>query len=234
MELLEFIIYNFKAGGIFMYAILLVLACGTAIIIERTITLFIRSRMNARVIWKRIEAHVQNDKLEEALNLSQGYSTPLAQVLTAGLKKAQYGGSAKEISNAVEEVLLEVLPTLEKRIHYLYSLSNISTLLGLLGTVVGLIRSFTAVSLADPSQKASLLASGISLALNNTAFGLVVAILLMLFYSVMQSRGSKLGGEMDEYSMRLINLLTARQKYAQLAGIASSRSITTDESNEHA
>jgi biopolymer transport protein ExbB/TolQ len=212
MEILEFIIYNFKAGGIFMYGILAVLACGTAIIIERTLTLFIHSRIDARVLWRQIEKHVENDKLIEALHLCQGKRAPLARVLTAGLQKAHHGGNTQDVKNGVEEVMLEVLPVLEKRIHYLYSLSNVSTLLGLLGTVVGLIRSFTAVSMADPSQKAALLASGISLALNNTAFGLLVAILLMLSYSVMQSRGSKLGAEMDEYSMKLINLLSARQE----------------------
>ena len=232
MELLEFIIFNFKAGGIFMYAIMLVLACGTAIIIERSTTLFIRSRINASALWRLIERHVENGKLEEATTLCQGYRAPLARILEAGLKRAQYGGSGKEIRNSVEEVLLDALPTLEKRIHYLYSLSNIATLLGLLGTVVGLIRSFTAVSLADPSQKASLLASGISLALNNTAFGLLVAILLMLSYSVMQSRQAKLGGEIDEYSLRLINLLTSRQRNPQLAGVSSSTPIISDETND--
>jgi biopolymer transport protein ExbB len=232
MELLEFLITNFKAGGVFMYAILLVLACGTAIIIERAKTLFIQSRINARDLWRRIQRYVEDDKLEEATTLCQSHRAPLARVLTAGLKRAQFGGTGKEIGSAVEEVMLEVLPVLEKRIHYLYSLSNISTLLGLLGTVIGLIRSFTAVSLADPSQKASLLASGISLALNNTAFGLLVAIVLMLSYSVMQSRGSKLGGELDEYSMRLINLLTGRQRGPQLAGVGSSALMASDERTE--
>lgn len=215
MEIIEFIIYNFKAGGVFMYGILLTLAFGTAIIIERTLTLFIRAQVNAKDLWRQIEKHVENDKLEEAVNLCHGSSSPLAKVFVAGLKRAQFGGSSKEVQSSVEEVLLEVLPALEKRIHYLYTLSNVSTLIGLLGTVVGLIRSFTAVSLADPTQKASLLASGISLALNNTAFGLLVAILLMLSYSIMQSRGSKLGAELDEYSMRLMNLLAARERVTQ-------------------
>ncbi len=219
MELLEFVIFNFKAGGAFMYTILLVLACGTAILIERTLTLFIRSRIDAKSLWRQIEKNIENDKLGEAINICQAYKAPLARVMMAGLKKAQYLGESKDIRNGVEEVMLEVLPTLEKRVHYLYSLSNVSTLLGLLGTVVGLIRSFTAVSMADPSQKAVLLASGISLALNNTAFGLMVAILLMVSYSVIQSRGAKLGSEIDEYSMRLINLLTSRQGKPQPAVI---------------
>jgi biopolymer transport protein ExbB/TolQ len=211
MELLESVIFNFKAGGVFMYTILLVLACGTAVMIERALTLFIRSRIDAKSLWRQIAKHIENDKLGEAIQLCQGYKAPLAGVFMAGLKKAQFAGESEEVRKGVEEVLLEVLPTLEKRVHYLYSLSNVSTLLGLLGTVVGLIRSFTAVSIADPSQKSVLLASGISLALNNTAFGLMVAILLMVSYSVMQSRVAKLGAEMDEYSMKLINLLTSRQ-----------------------
>ena len=219
MELLEFVIFNFKAGGAFMYTILLVLACGTAILIERALTLFIRSRIDAKSLWRQIEKNIENDKLGEAIHLCQAYKAPLARVFIGGLKKAQYLGESKDIRNGVEEVMLEVLPNLEKRVHYLYSLSNVATLLGLLGTVVGLIRSFTAVSMADPSQKAVLLASGISLALNNTAFGLMVAILLMVSYSVMQSRGAKLGSEIDEYSMKLINLLTSRQGKPQPAVI---------------
>jgi biopolymer transport protein ExbB/TolQ len=211
MELLDFVVFNFKAGGVFMYAILLVLACGTAIMVERALTLFIRFRIHAKPLWRQVAKHIENDKLGEAIHLCQAYKAPLASVFMAGLKKAQFGGESEEVRKGVEEVLLEVLPTLEKRVHYLYSLSNVSTLLGLLGTVVGLIRSFTAVSMADPSQKSALLASGISLALNNTAFGLMVAILLMVTYSVMQSRVAKLGAEMDEYSMKLINLLTSRQ-----------------------
>ena len=211
MELIGSFVTNFKAGGIFMYAILLVLVCGTAIAIERTITLFIRSRINAKEFWKRIETEIKNGKLEEAENLSETSQAPLAKVLQAGVKKARLGGARQEINRAVEEVMLEVYPVLEKRIHYLYSLSNVSTLLGLLGTVMGLTQSFRAVSLADPSQKASLLANGISMALNSTAFGLCVAVVFMLIYSFMQARGAKLGGEVDEYSTRLVNLLADRQ-----------------------
>lgn len=211
MEFLVFLVTNFKAGGIFMYAILLVLATGTAIIIERTIVLFFSARVNARGLWRQVQENVENGKLGDAANLCEASQAPLSRVLLAGLKKAQDGGTRQAVGNAVEEVSLEVYPVLERRIHYLYTLSNVATLLGLLGTVMGLIRSFQAVSLADPSQKASLLANGISLALNSTAFGLTVAILFMLTYSLMQSRGARLGGEIDEYSARLVNLLAQRQ-----------------------
>ena len=215
MELLESMIVSFKSGGIFMYAILFVLACGTAIIIERTITLFIRARINAKDLWMRIEAEVKDGKLGEAASLCESSQAPLAKVLLGGVKRALLGGARQEIGSAIEEVMLEIYPVLERRIHYLYSLSNVATLLGLLGTVMGLTQSFRAVSLADPSQKAALLANGISLALNSTAFGLSVAILLMLTYSLMQSRGARLSGEVDEYSARLLNLLADRQSPGQ-------------------
>jgi len=197
MEIVEFLVANFRAGGIFMYGILSVLVVGTAIAVERSLALVIRGRVNARSLWRDIEAFITHDKLADALQRAQGLSAPLARVLAAGLAAAQRAEGREGVERHIEEAIREVLPQLEKRIHYLYTLSNVATLIGLLGTVVGLITAFTAVSLADPAQKAALLANGISLALNNTAFGLMVAILLMLSYSFMQSRAARLGDEID-------------------------------------
>ena len=210
MEIVQFLVANFKAGGIFMYGILVVLVVGTAIVAERTISLLIRGRIAARVFWQDLESLIAHDKLADALQRAQTQAAPLARVLAAGLAAAQRGEGRDGVDRRVEEAIREVLPQLETRIHYLYTLSNVATLIGLLGTVVGLITAFTAVSLADPAQKAALLANGISLALNNTAFGLIVAILLMLAYSFMQSRAARLGDEIDEYSLRLANRLTER------------------------
>lgn len=207
MEIIEFVVNSFKAGGVFMYAILMVLAVGTAIIVERVLVLFVRSRIKGEILWKQIRDALEDQQLEGAYRLCQRSQAPLARLLAAGLRTAHEGGDEKGIQRAMESILLEVLPTWEKRIHYLYTLSNVSTLIGLLGTVVGLIQSFTAVSLADPTQKAALLASGISLALNNTAFGLLVAIILMLGYSFMQSKEAMLSDELEEYAVKLQNLL---------------------------
>jgi biopolymer transport protein ExbB/TolQ len=210
MEIVQFLVANFKAGGIFMYGILSVLVVGTAIAVERSLALVIRGRVNARSLWRDIEALIAHDKLADALQRAQGPAAPLARVLAAGLAAAQRAEGREGVERHIEEAIREVLPQLEKRIHYLYTLSNVATLIGLLGTVVGLITAFTAVSLADPAQKAALLANGISLALNNTAFGLMVAILLMLSYSFMQSRAARLGDEIDEFSLRLVNRLSER------------------------
>jgi biopolymer transport protein ExbB/TolQ len=210
MEIVQFLVANFKSGGIFMYGILAVLVVGTAIVVERSLALLIRGRVNARALWQDLEALIAHDKLADALQRAQAVSVPLARVLAAGLSAAQRPDARDSVERHIEEAVREVLPQLEKRIHYLYTLSNVATLIGLLGTVVGLITAFTAVSLADPAQKAALLANGISLALNNTAFGLMVAILLMLAYSFMQSRAARLGDEIDEFSLRLANRLTER------------------------
>ncbi len=210
MEIVQFLVANFKAGGIFMYGILVVLVLGTAIVAERVVALLIRGRLAARAFWQDLDSLIVHDKLADALQRAQTSAAPLARVLSAGLAAAQRGEGRDGIDRHLEETVREVLPQLESRIHYLYTLSNVATLIGLLGTVVGLITAFTAVSLADPAQKAALLANGISLALNNTAFGLMVAILLMLAYSFMQSRAARLGDEIDEYSLRLANRLTER------------------------
>ncbi|MEO5657451.1 MAG: MotA/TolQ/ExbB proton channel family protein [Nitrospiria bacterium] len=210
MEIVEFLVANFRSGGIFMYGILLVLVVGTAIVVERTLALIIRARVSARGLWREIETLVDRDKLADALQHTQAVDAPLAHVLAAGLASAQRGEGREMIERRIEETTREVLPQLEKRIHYLYTLSNVATLVGLLGTVVGLITAFAAVSMADPAQKAAMLANGISLALNNTAFGLMVAILLMVAYSYMQSRAARLGDEIDEFSLRLINRLATR------------------------
>lgn len=210
MEIVQFLVANFKSGGIFMYGILAVMVVGTAITVDRAIALLIRSRVNARALWHELESLIDHDKLVDALQRTQASPVPLARVLAAGLTAAQRPEGRARVEHHVEEAIREILPQLEKRIHYLYTLSNVATLIGLLGTVVGLIQAFTAVSLADPAQKAALLANGISLALNNTAFGLMVAILLMLAYSFMQSRAARLGDEIDELSLRLVNRLGER------------------------
>ena len=210
MEIIIFLIGSFKAGGIFMYAILVVLAVGTAIIIERILSLFYRNRGEGKILWLNVKNLVGKNQLKEALDLCEGTGTYLAHVLASGIQKRIESLSEREIEGAFEETLLEIQPQLEKRIHYLYALSNVSTLLGLLGTVTGLIQSFTAVSSADPAQKSILLATGISMALNNTAFGLLIAIFLMLSYSFMQSKSATLEDEIDEYSLKLLHLLTER------------------------
>ena len=115
----------------------------------------------------------------------------------------------EELENYIEEAMLAIMPNLEQRTHYLPALANISTLLGLLGTIIGLIQSFQSITAADPSQKAAMLAHGVSVAMNTTAFGLIVAIPIMLCYAYIQSRTIKIVDMLDAFSIKLVNILTS-------------------------
>lgn len=224
MEGLSSLVSFFKEGGAFMYPILLVMAIGTAIIIER-MRFLSKIKTDAESLWAKVRASVQNDAIDEAISHCEGSQAALSRMLLSGLQKArgiaqgsdkkpltipELAESREELENAVEESMLEIMPEMERRTHYLPTLANVATLLGLLGTIMGLIQSFKAVAVADPAQKAALLAQGISVAMNTTAFGLIVAIPMMLVYAYLQSRTIKIVDHLDAYSVKLINLLTSR------------------------
>lgn len=206
------IIGFFKAGGLFMFPIMLILAIGTAIIIERY-KFIKKSWTDGRALWNRLEESIKANRLEDAIKECSLSEAALPKVLSAGLEKAKSvklkRESREELENHLEEAMLEVMPELERRTHYLPTLANVSTLLGLLGTIIGLIQSFQSLAVADPSQKAFLLAQGVSVAMNTTAFGLIVAIPIMLCYSYIQSRTIKIVDTLDAYSIKLVNLLTS-------------------------
>jgi biopolymer transport protein ExbB len=131
----------------------------------------------------------------------------VSKILGYGLNRANQHGSADAIQMAMEEGLLEAVPRLEKRTHYLATLANIATLLGLLGTIIGLTEAFTSVAAADAADKAVLLSASISIAMNTTAFGLMVAIPLLLIHAVMQTKTSELVDTLEMVTVRLSNLM---------------------------
>ena len=194
-----------RDGGFFVYLILAVSIIGLAIIVERSILLLHKYSINARVLWLRVSKSVRDGNIRQARSFCAGSEAPVARIFDKGLEA--HGKSERELQNAIDEVSLEVIPAIDKRVPYLAMAANVSTLLGLLGTIHGLIQAFSAVGNADPSQKATLLASGISIALYTTAFGLVVAIPLLISYSLLQSRAHRIIDEVDEFSVKLINLL---------------------------
>lgn len=202
----------FKAGGFFMFPIMLILALGTAIIIERYKFLK-KAWTDGNVLWNKIESNIKANRLDDAIKECSLSEAALPMVLSAGLEKAKTGkltrDSREDLENHLEEAMLNIMPQLERRTHYLPTLANVSTLLGLLGTIIGLIQSFQSIAVADPSQKAFLLAQGVSVAMNTTAFGLIVAIPIMLCYAYIQSRTIKIVDTLDAYSIKLINILTS-------------------------
>ena len=209
MDIVNTIVNFFKEGGFFMYPVLLVASLGTAVVIERFIYIS-RAMVNGEPLWQQIQKHLAAHRVDEAIKLCQGKHQPLPYVLLHGLKAVKAAEPREDLQHAMEEAMLDVLPPLERRTPYLPILANVATLLGLLGTIIGVIKAFAAVSAADPSQKSVLLAQGISTALNMTAFGLMVAIPLILIYSYMQSQTTKIVDSIDQYSTKLANSETNR------------------------
>ena len=207
METLYVVIRFFQSGGPFMYPILLVLAIGAAIAIERYIYLTL-VRIKNKGVWKRLLPLLENEKYDAARAAVLQSDAAVSKILGYGLNRAEHGGSSDEIQMAMEEGLLEVVPRLEKRTHYLATLANIATLLGLLGTIIGLTEAFSTVAIADPADKANLLSASISIAMNTTAFGLMVAIPLLLIHAVMQTKTSELVDTLEMATVRLSNLMT--------------------------
>lgn len=196
----------FKDGGIFVKFILVVSVIGLAIMVERAIFLLYKYNVDGKVLWKKVSGLLRDNDVEGAKAICANETVPLMRIMTYGLEASN--GSARDIQNAIDEAALEVIPSVDKRVTYLSTLANVATLLGLLGTIQGLIQAFSAIAVADPSQKAALLAKGISIALYSTASGLVVAIPMLIMYTILQAKSQKIVDEIDEFSVKLVNLLS--------------------------
>ncbi|MCP4000142.1 MAG: MotA/TolQ/ExbB proton channel family protein [Gammaproteobacteria bacterium] len=196
----------FQDGGIFMYPIVIVFAIGVAIAIERWIYLT-KASLSNKALWKQVTPYIRAGKFAEAVSLTTKSKAAVATVLGYGLKRSETAQHRDDIEKAMEESLMEVMPRLEKRTHYLATFANIATLLGLLGTIIGLIRAFTAVSGANPAEKADLLSASISVAMNTTAFGLMVAIPLLLVHTLLQTKTTELVDSLEMASVKFLNTI---------------------------
>ncbi len=204
----------FVEGGPWMWPIAAMSVVGMAIIIERFIFLFFKYNINGSAFMAQIQKLVMANNIDRAIKLCNAApSAALPKVIKSGLTRANKG--ELEIQNAVEEATLEVIPSIQKRTNSLQSVANLATLLGLLGTVIGLIQAFQAVAQAAPDQKAAMLTSSISIAMNTTAFGLIVAIPCMGAHIILAGVTKKIIDEIDQYSVKLENLLISRGKGAQ-------------------
>jgi biopolymer transport protein ExbB len=201
----------FRTGGGWMYVILVVSIVAIGIIIERFIFLFFKYNINAHTFMAQIQKLVMANNIDRAIKLCNAApSAALPKVIKAGLTRANKG--EVEIQNAIEESTLEVVPHILKRTPTLQALANIATLLGLLGTIIGLIEAFQALEKATPDTRQQLLSKGISLAMNTTAFGLIVAIPCLVAHLFLAGMTKKIVDEIDQYSVKLENLLVSRGK----------------------
>ena len=188
-----------------MYPIMLVLALGLSIAIERFLFLG-RTRRKGNKTWGAVRPLFESGDFHQAETILAESSDAVGHILSQGLERMKTGRRRDDLGNAVEEGMMEVVPRLEKRTHYLATFANIATLLGLLGTIIGLISAFTAVANANPAEKANLLSASISVAMNTTAFGLIVAIPLMLLHAWLQTKTSELIEMLETVAVKFSNL----------------------------
>lgn len=201
------IIGFFQKGGMFMYPILIVFAIGMAIAVERWVQLT-KTRNKNRKIWNQIYPVLTEGSFEQAREIVNEDKSTIAQMLSMGLARQGAVRRREDIEIAMEESMMEIIPQLERRTPYIALLSNIATLLGLLGTIMGLIEAFTAVSNANPAEKADLLSASISVAMNTTAFGLMVAIPLLLIHASLTSTTGQIVDSLEMASVKALNSIS--------------------------
>ena len=209
MDFFYSIVAFFATGGLFMYPILMVLAVGTAVSIERYITLTLVTKKN-QVVWQKVQPLLANGEFDEARELTAGDESTISQVLNMGLSLQGAVRRREDIEIAMEESMMEIVPRLEKRTPYVALASSIATLLGLLGTIMGLIQAFTAVANANPAEKADLLSASISVAMNTTAFGLMVAIPLLIVHAVLTSKTGDIVDSLEMVTVKALNVFSKR------------------------
>jgi biopolymer transport protein ExbB len=213
MDAFYSIVSFFSTGGMFMVPILIVFAFGVAIAIERFFTLGQITAKN-QVVWNEVQPLLDNGDFEEARQMTNEDESTISQVLNMGLSLQGSVRRREDIEIAMEERMMEIVPRLEKRTPYVGLASSIATLLGLLGTIMGLIQAFTAVANANPAEKADLLSASISVAMNTTAFGLMVAIPLLIVHAVLTSKTGDIVDSLEMASVKALNVFSRRAKRA--------------------
>jgi len=203
----------FRDGGFFLYPLALIFVVGVAISVERWVYLSKETSKN-RSLWDEITPLIQQGNFRQALQVAQGSDAQVATVLKYGIARIQHARRREDIENPMEESMLEIVPRLEKRTHYLATLANIGMLMGLLGTVTGLIGTFAAVASVNPAEKASMLSASISVAMNCTAFGLLTAVPLLFIHAWLQSRTTALIDSLEMASVKFLNSIVERRTEA--------------------
>ena len=213
MDMLTSLIRFFQTGGPFMVPIALVLTIGLMIALERYFYLGKVMRANRRD-YQALMPLLNTGKIPELLKRTQKPGSAVGLVFREGLARMETTRRRQDVEYAMEEGLLETLPAIEKRTPYLATFANIATLLGLLGTIIGLIAAFTAVANADPAEKATLLSESISIAMNTTAFGLMAAIPLLLIHAYLQGKTKSIIESLDIAIVKFLNFSEAQKPKA--------------------
>ncbi|MBN1113725.1 MAG: MotA/TolQ/ExbB proton channel family protein [Oligoflexia bacterium] len=202
---------GFQKGGNFMYAIGAIGVLALAIAIHKFLKLEFIMSVNSPSFMKQVIKLVSANNIERAVKVCKvKRSAALPQVIVAGLLRN--GKPLEDIQGAMDEAALKAIPEVQSGISYLAMFANVATLLGLLGTIAGLISAFSAVAVADPSQKQQLLAKGISEAMYTTAFGLIVAIPCMMIHSYLANKATKIVDDIEMFSVAVVNVLSEQYR----------------------
>jgi biopolymer transport protein ExbB/TolQ len=199
----------FKEGGPFMFVNVATSAVAIAIIVERLVVLAFKLNLNAPPFMSQVQKLILSGNVDRAVKLCDAApNAALSKVVRAGLTRANRGD--QEVSRSLEEAVLEATPAISKRIASLWSLANIATLVGLIGTIVGLIGTFKSLGAASPEMKQQMLSAGISEAMNNTAFGLTIAVVCIVAHLMLTSKAKQMIDEIEYNALRLENMLSRR------------------------
>jgi len=209
MEFVNVLVGFFQGGGEFMLPIAVVFVIGMAIAIERWIYLA-RTASHNRNLWNEIVPLLSQGNFRQVVAITSKSDSAIGHILNYGLARISTARRRDDIEKAMEESLMEVVPKLEKRTHYLATFANLATLLGLLGTVIGLIHAFSAVATVNPAEKANLLSASISVAMNCTAFGLMTAVPLLFLHAFLQTKTTELVDSLEMASVKFLNAVTER------------------------
>lgn len=210
MDLLTKISLAFEHGGFWMWPILAIQLVSVAIIIERTMALYSKRKLNQTAFAESFEDNIRKGEIDAVISKAQKASAThaIAKATLAGAKAAKFFGGKEEIQGKMDEVLLHENSLLDRRVGFLSMLGNVATLTGLLGTITGMIKSFAAVAYANPAEKAALLAQGISEAMNATAYGLIAAIPALVAFAILQNRSNQLAEDLNGSALKVFNWLS--------------------------
>lgn len=210
MEMLSQIAVAFSHGGIWMWPILVLQVVSIAILAERIYALYGKRKANQSALANGFEEGIRRGEMQTVIEKAQSLSSenPVARAVLAGAKAAKHLGGKDEIQGKMDEVLIHENGLIDRRTGFLTMIGNVATLMGLLGTITGMIKSFASVAYANPSEKAALLAAGISEAMNCTAYGLIVAIPALVAYAVLQNRANHINEDLNQGALKAFNWLS--------------------------
>ena len=190
------------AGGPFMFATLGTSLIAVAIFVAKAAFLFGKGSVNKNLL-AQVISYIEGNDMAKALRACAADDSPLGRILKAALQRANR--SEKEIRRAIEGVAVEEIPRIKGGTVYLPQLSNLATLFGLIGTIHGLIISFSGAGAESAAQRQAILSQGISIAFYNTFFGLSVATLTVVLYLILLTRTNGIVALMDKSAVAVID-----------------------------